>query len=298
MTEHSTIDRLALTPPDKFSPEDLNAAALKITATPRAEIRLAVDLESRRKLQPIILAGVTTVVAGAVVAALVLSSSRAGVAHHADRSASRVAQPPARTGSAIKARLLSAIDATSDEVIETHTVISDGQVINEWANGNNTQSVTYDSGYGIEPAQNSLAVVGPSGTTVTIIYPSTKTWTVIPPDPSNPNHPIAPPSLRDQIAAGVLTVVGTHVAVDGHDTIEVTDAKSGPNSGVSHLWIDSTKYLPIRQTLVPAPGVSGDSSQTDWTYFSYDSAAKNLELPVPASYTQVSSPPTTVAPQG
>jgi hypothetical protein len=157
--------------------------------------------------------------------------------------------------------------------------------------------VTYDSGYGAEPPQNSLAVVGPSGTTVTIVYPSTKTWTVISPDPSNPNHPIAPPSLRDQIAAGVLTVVGTNVTVDGHNTIEVANANSGPNSGVSYLWIDSTTYLPIRQTLAPGPGVAGDSSQTDWTYFAPDSAAKNLELLIPGDFTQVSSPPTTIAPQ-
>jgi hypothetical protein len=291
---NSTIDRLRDIRPDEFSAEELSAMSARITASPR-EIGSGDDVvHALRPLRrPLVLAGVGVAVAGAVVTAAVLSfgasPSRPVI------SGTHTAPLPAT--STIKARLLSALDGASDDVVETRTVISDGQVFDRFANGDNTRSVSYDTGYDMEPAENSLVIYGPSGNTITVVYPATKTYVVEQPSAKDSAVPIAPPSIRDQIAEGVLTVVSSGQQIDGHDTIELTDANAGSTAGINHLWVDSSTYLPVRQIIGLPSGMTGDSSQTDWTYYPPSSASlAKLQLSIPPDYSEVSTPPTTVAP--
>jgi hypothetical protein len=289
---NATIDRLRDIRPDEFSAEELSAMSARITASPR-EIGSGDDdvLALRPLRRPLVLAGAGVAVAGVAVTAAVLSF---GASSSRPVMSGTHAAPVTFT---IKARLLNALDGASDDVVETRTVISDGQVVDRFANGDNTRSVSYDSGYGMEPAENSLVTYGPSGTTITVVYPATKTYVVEQPSAKDSAVPIAPPSIRDQIADGVLTVVSSGQQIDGHDTIELTDTNAGATAGISHLWVDSSTYLPVRQILGLPSGMTGDSSQTDWTYYPPSSASlAKLQLSIPPDYSEVSTPPTTVAP--
>ena len=287
---NATIEDLRHEPPDVFSFDELAAMSARIVAADSfGESRDEVVGPTRQWRRPLVLSGASAAVAGAAAAAILLGVQTSPPSRIGGHST----HPPAT----IRAKLLAALDGASDDVVETRTVIADGQVIDRFANGDNTRSLTYISASGMEPAEESLVVYGGSGTTITDVFPATKTYVVEPPGSSTAGEPIAPPSIRNQVEDGVLAIVATGETIDGHDTIELTATGAGPSAGVDHLWVDASTYLPVRETTAPPSGVSGGSAQSDWSYYPPGSGAlAKLLLQIPSDYTQISTPPTTIAP--
>jgi hypothetical protein len=206
---------------------------------------------------------------------------------HEGATISRTAQGPAST---IKARLLDALNSASSDIVVTNGVLADGQTAERWANADNTRSVEVISGEGEWPDSENLTTWDDAiGMTSLTIYPATKTWTeTVQGGPDGP-RPTAPASIREQLNDGVYNVVGSGEVVDGHDTIELSS--TGDDHLTSDLWVDSTNYLPVRESSSDGTGVPINS--VDWTYLAPSPAAlRSLQLVVPAGYTKVMAPPT------
>ena len=237
-------------------------------------------------------AGVAAVAAGAVGIAIGVSTSRTTTINTASHPPStRSGAISLHTSSGIRARLLSALDAASGDIVVTHGLLADGQTADRWANADNTRSVEIVSGAGEWPDSENLTTWDPTtGSTSLTIYPATKTWRETTQGP-NGARPIAPASIREQLANGVYTVVGTGQSIDGHNTIELS--ATSDDHGTSYLWVDSTTYLPVREA---SSGASDPTNDVDWTYLApTPSALEKLQITVPVGYTQVLCPPNTAA---
>lgn len=299
MTKESIIDRLTAVRPAEIPPLEREAMLARICQSPRTPLTDDPWQEQRRlhhkRTAMLAGAGAVAVAASCVGVALALSGNSTPHSPTASGSALRLAAPGTPAGSTVQARLMAAITDANTDVVETHTVISDGQTINQWSNGTGTLCRRVDSGYGTEPPEESLTTITSSGTSSTVLYPATKTWTTEDGTGTQPATGITPASIRGDIESGSLTVVGPGGTIDGHDTIELS--LSAGHESVEQLWVDSSTYLPVRLALAPSTGVTGPSSQENWTYYAPTSQAlSELTLSVPSNYTQESAPPPTIVP--
>ena len=243
---------------------------------------------ARARRSRVVVMGVTAVVALAVGIGFAVAPS------HPTTGA--LTHPPSRSGigpaSGVRARLLAALDAASGDVVGTESVLANGGSAERWADADNTRSVeTVFAADGLPLSENLTTWSETTGTTSITIYPATRTWHETTEGPNGP-RPIAPPSIRQQVADGVYFVVATGQSVDGHTTIELSSTSD--DHVTSYLWVDSSTYLPVRES--NSGGVGVPTGEVNWTYLPPSpSALAKLQLTVPAGYTQVSCPPS-VAP--
>lgn len=295
MTTETTLSRIAAVRPE-LPEEDVEQILARILSSPRT---IADDPWRERHHRPTrraVLAGAGTVAvaAGSAAVALVLSGSSLAVRTHPSGGL-RLAVAPKASGTTVRARLIDALTNASRDVIETRTAISDGQRIDQWSNGAGTTYRSVVSAHHEEPTTEALTTISSSGTTSTVLYPATHTWDVEHGTSTQPAQGITAASIEAQVSSGALRVVGAGGTIEGHDTTELALPASA--SMVEYLYVDSSSYLPVRLTLAPPAGVSGPSSEEDWTYYAPTRAAlAELTMPIPGGYTQTSTPPTTTAP--
>jgi hypothetical protein len=102
--------------------------------------------------------------------------------------------------------------------------------------------------------------------------------------------PASPQVVLYDIKHENWTVIG-HTKLDGHDAIELSWADAG---ATSHLWVDASTYLPLREVAnVPVGGPGKMITTTDETdYELLPATPANLALlaaPIPAGFTQTAT---------
>ena len=105
----------------------------------------------------------------------------------------------------------------------------------------------------------------------------------------------SPSLIRDQIASGGFTVVGT-VSLHGRRALELTwSRKTGPLTTTSTLWVDDQTYVPLRSVTTMGGGPGGTPLQTVTTdYQILPATPANLNLltpPIPAGFTRTATSP-------
>jgi hypothetical protein len=289
MSTDTALERIAAARP-KLTPLDADSILARVLDTPPTVVDDPWRQRSGAFTRP-------RTLAVAVVAVLVAGAAGIAIGGATSRPTVTIAlrHPPAsRSGavtqhhsSEIRARLLDALDAASSDVVGTHAVLADGQTADRWANADNTRSVEIISGTGEWPDSENLTTWDPTtGTTSLTIYRATRTWRETTQGPNGP-RPIAPPSIRQQVADGVYSVVATGEIVDGHSTIELSSTSD--DHVTSYLWVDGATDLPVQEA---SSSATAPTSDVDWTYLAPTPAAlAKLQLAVPAGYVQVSCPP-------
>ncbi len=106
---------------------------------------------------------------------------------------------------------------------------------------------------------------------------------------------LSPSLIRDQIASGGFTVVGT-VRLDGRQAVQVTWSGShGPLTVTTTLWVDARTYLPLRSVSTTRAAPHDLLLEADTMEYQILSATPaNLDLlapPIPAGFTRTASSP-------
>lgn len=105
----------------------------------------------------------------------------------------------------------------------------------------------------------------------------------------------SPSLIRDQVASGGFTVVGT-VRLDGRQAVEVTWSRShGPLTVTTTLWVDARTYQPLRSVATTRAALHDMLLETDTTQYQILSATPpNRDLltpPIPAGFTRTAGSP-------
>ncbi|HEY6311208.1 MAG TPA: hypothetical protein VIY52_10445 [Streptosporangiaceae bacterium] len=106
---------------------------------------------------------------------------------------------------------------------------------------------------------------------------------------------LSPSLIRDQIASGRFTVVGT-VRLQGRQAVEITWSQSpGPITVATTLWVDAQSYVPLRSVDIMRAGPNHSLLGTDTTdYQILPATPANLDLlnpPIPAGFRQTATSP-------
>ncbi|HYZ53300.1 MAG TPA: hypothetical protein VE733_07310 [Streptosporangiaceae bacterium] len=106
---------------------------------------------------------------------------------------------------------------------------------------------------------------------------------------------LSPSLIRDQIAGGGFTVVGT-VRVQGHQAVELTWSRSpGRLTVTTTLWVDARTYVPLRSVATTRAGLHDMLLWTDTTeYHMLSATSANLGLltpPIPTGFTRIARSP-------
>ncbi|MGA7986986.1 MAG: hypothetical protein WCB51_01150 [Candidatus Dormiibacterota bacterium] len=269
--------------------------------------------------------------APAAAAAIVIGV--AGAVFLATRPASRTPFPGAADGgripAALRADVLTALDASAGDIVAIHRTssISDGEALNEsiWlspsepatgqlvrrrsvildASGAPVQDVEVTYTMPAGPAQvsgqnvgiDATGAVAPAirvtGSTIDVDYPS-RSWA----EEDNASMVVAVPddlsAVRTEIASGDWTA-GAPSTLSGRRAIELTWHESGGTRVTHELWISADTYLPIREIYAHRAGSHGSALlgtiESDYTMLP-PSATNRAELspPVPAGFTNETGP--------
>jgi hypothetical protein len=136
---------------------------------------------------------------------------------------------------------------------------------------------------------------GPRSAEITDVQYATRTWSRQRSSSVLLAGSLSPSLIRDQIASGRFTVVGT-VRLHGRQAVEITWSRSlGPTTVTTTLWVDARTYVPLRSVLTMRAGPANRLLETDTTdYQILPATAANLNLltpPIPAGFRQTASSP-------
>ncbi len=134
---------------------------------------------------------------------------------------------------------------------------------------------------------------------VSIDYLTRTWWVSWSPDDDAPAVPggLLPATtaqLRDELAAGTLTVTG-HQWIGGTDTLRVLlTGHSSALDGRLEMWLDPASYLPVRAALAGPGPVAGFHEELSWLPATAANRAR-LTVSPPPGFTRLAHPPATPA---
>jgi hypothetical protein len=136
---------------------------------------------------------------------------------------------------------------------------------------------------------------GPRSAEITDVQYATRTWSRQKSSSVLLAGSLSPSLIRDQIATGRFTVVGT-VNLQDRPAIEVTWSRTlGPVTTATTLWVDARTYVPLRSVGTMRAGSANRLLETDTTdYQILPATPANLDLltpPIPAGFRQTAASP-------
>jgi hypothetical protein len=141
---------------------------------------------------------------------------------------------------------------------------------------------------------------GPRFAEITDVEYATRTWSRLRSSTPLVAANLDPDTIRQQIASGGFTVVGT-VRLQGRPAIELTWTRrlerNGHSGLTSHLWVDAQTYMPLRSTTIQWVGPPGHRLTILTVTADYrilTATLANLGLlnpPIPSGFTRTATSP-------
>jgi hypothetical protein len=259
---------------------------------------------------------VTTAAAAAIAGSLTLTGGQhptvVGKHPAAAGKHATVGKPHVQTAAYVVQRFSAAVASETSGSLLSTTTSSDGvtyRYLYDLASG--AERFTSSSVSGAVQIDESSTGTSATSTSTVVDY-SDKSWWTLKNDPSDsPTGGIDPASVRQLLAAGDLVVVGDDT-INGQAAIHLQYPSrlftlNGKTfaTDTSDLWVDTTTYLPIRETGYQrfgdnkSAGLSKrrpDSWQSDFQWSA--TPPSNITVPIPAGFTHLAVPPTQVPPPG